>query len=191
MYAGLPADVPAFNPAFTVANDWLHTNAIQGTADGNIIISERSQDWVLKINYANGKGDGSVIWHLGAGGDFTIVNPPSTDLQRHHHSRQSQHHPLVHPSARPVVPIPGGRQRRRFQDSDHLRRRKHPRDASAPRLKTAAAWFSWSMRRRGRSTSRRRPTWADTPLALGAAQLLTPPSGNIYASFDNGILPGH
>ena len=26
--------------------------------------------------------------------------------------------------------------------------------------------------------------------ALGTAQLLTPPDGNIYASFDSGILPG-
>src|SRR5271170_1956506 len=32
------------------ANDWTHTNALQGTEDGNIIISERSQDMVLKIN---------------------------------------------------------------------------------------------------------------------------------------------
>ena len=67
----------SFDPAFAIANDWLHTNSAQGTADGNIIISQRSQDWVLKINYANGKGDGSVIWRMGAGGDFTIVNPPT------------------------------------------------------------------------------------------------------------------
>ena len=57
--------------------DWTHTNALQGTDDGNIIISERSQDMVLKINYAKGKGDGSVIWKMGAGLDFTIVNPPT------------------------------------------------------------------------------------------------------------------
>ena len=66
---------PPFNPNFSVANDWTHSNALQFTADGNIIVSERSQDWVLKINYANGTGDGSVIWRLGHDGDFTIVNP--------------------------------------------------------------------------------------------------------------------
>ena len=69
-----------FNPSFTQANDWLHTNFAQVTADGNIVLSERSQDWVIKINYANGKGDGSVLWRLGAFGDFTILNPPTTAL---------------------------------------------------------------------------------------------------------------
>jgi hypothetical protein len=64
-----------FNPNFSVANDWTHSNSLEFSADGNIVISERAQDWVLKINYANGTGDGSVIWRLGHGGDFTIVNP--------------------------------------------------------------------------------------------------------------------
>ena len=32
---------------------------------------------VLKINYARGTGDGSIIWRMGAGLDFTITNPPS------------------------------------------------------------------------------------------------------------------
>ena len=69
---------PALNPGFTQANDWLHTSFAQGTAaDGNIIISQRNQDMVFKINYANGAGDGSVIWRMGPGLDFTIVNPPS------------------------------------------------------------------------------------------------------------------
>jgi hypothetical protein len=67
-----------FNPSFTQANDWLHTNFAQVTADGNIVLSERSQDWVIKINYANGTGDGSVLWRLGPYGDFTILNPPTT-----------------------------------------------------------------------------------------------------------------
>ena len=67
-----------FNPSFTQANDWLHTNFAQVTADGNIVLSERSQDWVIKINYSNGKGDGSVLWRLGPYGDFTILNPPAT-----------------------------------------------------------------------------------------------------------------
>ena len=66
------AGCPPFSNNFTVANDWLHSNAAQLTADGNIILSMRHQDWVIKINYANGAGDGSVLWHLGVGGDFSI-----------------------------------------------------------------------------------------------------------------------
>ena len=37
----------------------------------------RNQDWVVKINYANGTGDGHIIWKLGADGNFTL--PPGTD----------------------------------------------------------------------------------------------------------------
>ena len=54
--------------------DWTHTNAIiYSKDDGNIVISMRHQNWLLKINYDNGQGDGSIIWHLGEGGDFTLV----------------------------------------------------------------------------------------------------------------------
>ena len=67
---------PRFNENFTTANDWLHTNAAQMTTDGNIIISERSQDYVVKVNYQNGHGDGSILWRLGAYGNFTLLNPP-------------------------------------------------------------------------------------------------------------------
>lgn len=54
--------------------DWTHSNAvIYSSDDGNIIISMRHQNWLLKINYDNGQGDGSIIWHLGYGGDFTLM----------------------------------------------------------------------------------------------------------------------
>lgn len=67
---------PPFSSQFQTANDWLHTNAAQLTSDGNIMVSERSQDWVLKINYGNGSGDGHVMWRMGPQGDFTMTNPP-------------------------------------------------------------------------------------------------------------------
>jgi arylsulfate sulfotransferase len=70
------AGCPPFNQNFTTANDWTHANAVQLTPDGNLMMSERSQDWVLKINYANGTGDGHVMWRMGPHGDFTILNPP-------------------------------------------------------------------------------------------------------------------
>lgn len=69
---------PLFNPEFSVANDWLHSNSVQLESDGNLVLSERDQDWVLKINYANGSGDGSIIWKLGPYGDFTLLNPVPT-----------------------------------------------------------------------------------------------------------------
>jgi arylsulfate sulfotransferase len=72
------AGCPRFPNDFTVANDWLHTNAAQLTADGNIILSHRHQDWVVKVNYQNGQGDGSILWRMGPYGDFTITNPPKT-----------------------------------------------------------------------------------------------------------------
>jgi hypothetical protein len=67
---------PPFNPQFAQANDWLHSNAAQMMNDGNILVSQRDQDWVIKINYQNGQGDGRVLWRMGPGGDFTISNPP-------------------------------------------------------------------------------------------------------------------
>jgi hypothetical protein len=55
--------------------DWTHTNAvIYSKDDGNLLVSVRHQNWVLKVNYADGTGDGSILWHLGAQGDFTLVN---------------------------------------------------------------------------------------------------------------------
>ncbi len=67
---------PRFNSNFSQANDWLHSNAAQMTNDGNIILSQRNQDFVIKVNYQNGQGDGSILWRMGPYGDFTILNPP-------------------------------------------------------------------------------------------------------------------
>ena len=54
-------------------NDWLHGNAISWSpADGNLIVSLRAQDWVIKINYSNGAGDGHLVWKLGQGGNFNL-----------------------------------------------------------------------------------------------------------------------
>jgi arylsulfate sulfotransferase len=54
--------------------DWTHTNAIiYSKDDGNLLVSMRHQNWVVKVNYNNGAGDGSILWHLGEGGDFSLV----------------------------------------------------------------------------------------------------------------------
>ena len=60
--------------------DWTHTNAvIYSPDDGNLIISIRHQNWLVKINYGDGAGNGDVVWRLGYQGDFTLVG--GTDPQ--------------------------------------------------------------------------------------------------------------
>lgn len=55
--------------------DWTHTNAIvYSPTDGNIIVSMRHQNWVVKVDYRNGAGSGGVLWHLGYQGDFKLLN---------------------------------------------------------------------------------------------------------------------
>jgi len=53
--------------------DWTHSNAVLYSAtDGNLLLSIRHQNWIVKIDYANGQGAGDVLWRLGQGGDFTL-----------------------------------------------------------------------------------------------------------------------
>lgn len=53
--------------------DWTHANAIvYSPDDGNLILSMRNQNWVVKINYQDGAGDGRILWHLGPDGDFAL-----------------------------------------------------------------------------------------------------------------------
>jgi len=54
-----------------VANDWLHANAVSySQKDGNLLVSLPEQDWVIKVDYQDGKGSGKVLWRLGEGGDL-------------------------------------------------------------------------------------------------------------------------
>jgi hypothetical protein len=50
-----------------VAQDWLHANSLwYDPADGNLVISLRNQDWIVKVAYQNGAGNGSgkpVFFH--------------------------------------------------------------------------------------------------------------------------------
>lgn len=69
------------------ANDWLHGNSLTyDSTDGNLIMSLRSQDWVIKIAYENGTGDGHIVWVLGNEGSqsaapsFTMINTPNIPL---------------------------------------------------------------------------------------------------------------
>lgn len=67
------------------SNDWTHGNALQLTADGNILYSVRHQDWVVKIDYQNGAGTGQIIWRMGQDGDFSINSSDANPWFSHQH----------------------------------------------------------------------------------------------------------
>lgn len=78
---------PGCPPLFAtpVANDWIHGNAVAETPDGNLIFSMRHQDWVVKIAYDNGQGDGRVLWRLGPEGDFSLASGDPWPWFSHQH----------------------------------------------------------------------------------------------------------
>lgn len=54
------------------ANGWTHSNSLNYIASsGDFLISMPEQNWVLKIDWKNGKGSGKILWRLGKDGDFT------------------------------------------------------------------------------------------------------------------------
>ena len=67
------------------ANDWLHANSVRYTPDGNLVMSIRHQDWVIKIDYADGRGSGEILWRLGRYGDFTIQSDDPYPWFSHQH----------------------------------------------------------------------------------------------------------
>jgi len=53
--------------------DWTHSNAmLYSTDDHNVLLSVRHQNWIIKIDFQDGKGSGNIIWRLGQGGDFQL-----------------------------------------------------------------------------------------------------------------------
>jgi arylsulfate sulfotransferase len=76
---GAPCPLPG-------AVDWVHENAVSWSpADGNLVISVRLQDWVIKIDYSHGRGDGHVIWRLGQDGDFGVISSDPSPWFSHQH----------------------------------------------------------------------------------------------------------
>ena len=54
------------------ANGWLHSNSLNYIpASGDFLISMPEQNWVLKIDWRDGKGSGKILWRVGEDGDFT------------------------------------------------------------------------------------------------------------------------
>lgn len=68
-----------------VATDWLHTNSVQHTSDGNLLLSVRHLDWAVKIDYQDGYGTGAVLWRLGKDGDFQIDSTDPYPWFSHQH----------------------------------------------------------------------------------------------------------
>ncbi len=170
------AGCPAFNPAFSQANDWLHSNSVQLTADGNLLLSERDQDWVIKINYNNGKGDGSVLWRMGPFGDFTILNPPQN--------------PCGDPQ---VFPWFTHQHDAAFQIQTNALKLFTVFDDGNLRVKQCGMGNSRGMVLYVGEAARTIyiATLADLgqySVALGSAQVLISPPNNVYASFGNGLL---
>jgi hypothetical protein len=79
------------------AVDWLHVNSVAlSPADGNLILSVRHQDWVIKIDYRNGAGDGHVVWRLGQGGDFAVASAdPNPWFSHQHNAHYLDDHTLI------------------------------------------------------------------------------------------------
>jgi arylsulfate sulfotransferase len=74
-----------YQPGYTVANDWTHSNSLAPTPDGNLIISIRHQDEVIKIAYNNGLGDGHIIWRLGRDHNFSVQSNDPYPWFTHQH----------------------------------------------------------------------------------------------------------
>ena len=73
------------------ATDWTHSNAIvYSPTDGNLILSMRNQNWIIKISYDNGAGDGSILWTFGDGGTFTLP-PGQAPIEWNY----GQHYPTI------------------------------------------------------------------------------------------------
>jgi arylsulfate sulfotransferase len=71
--------------------DWTHSNAIISSPDdGNLILSMRNQNWIIKINYQNGNGDGSILWRFGLDGDFTLIGQQAPQDWNY-----GQHYPTI------------------------------------------------------------------------------------------------
>jgi hypothetical protein len=169
------------------ANDWTHSNALQGTADGNILVSQRAQDMVLKIDYAKGTGDGHVIWRMGAGLDFTIANPPPTPAGvtctglnlipwfTHQHDSAFQFEDDASGDGFMVLTV--------FDDGNT----RHNQCSGTQNSRGMVLLVDEAARQLYIETQTDLGSYSP---ALGSAQLLTPGNGNTYATFDSGQVNG-
>lgn len=93
------------------ANDWLHGNSVAEAPDGALLYSARHQDWLIKIDYDHGSGNGDVIWRLGKDGDFTLDSGDPLLWFSH------QHDAGYEPGGRPTITLFDNGNTRRASDS--------------------------------------------------------------------------
>ncbi len=95
------------------ANGWLHTNSVDYVpGSGDLILSIPEQDWIVKIDWKNGKGSGKILWRLGKDGDFTVKsNDPYPWFSYQHDVRF----------------VPGSANRILLFDDGHRRQQKDPK----------------------------------------------------------------
>jgi hypothetical protein len=72
------------------ANDWVHGNAVTETPEGDLLLSLRHQDWVIKVDFRHGSGSGSILWRLGEDGDFTIDSTDPHPWFSHQHDAEME-----------------------------------------------------------------------------------------------------
>ena len=146
------------------------------------MLSLRDQDWVIKINYGNGSGDGHLMWRMGPYGDFTIQNPVQTQCgdSNVYPWFSHQHDASFYPQSGIL---------RGFTVFD---------DGNTRVTECGGTGNSRGMYMYVNETTRTvyMETLADLGMysfALGSAQLLTSPQYPVYASFGNGLLniPAH
>ena len=94
------------------ANGWLHSNSLNyNPSDGSLLISMPEQNWVMKVDYGNGKGSGKVLWRLGEGGDFTAKTSDPEPWFSYQHDAGLE---------------PAGSNLLSILDDGHERKKKHP-----------------------------------------------------------------
>ena len=99
---------------YTVALDWTHANSVYyDPRDGSLVVSLRQQSWAVKINFANGRGNGNIIWKLGYGGSFALASGyPVTDWFSGEHDVEFQPNGILtlfdNNNASSVTQQPGG-----------------------------------------------------------------------------------
>jgi arylsulfate sulfotransferase len=144
------------------ANDWTHAKSVQQTPDGNLLLSVRSQDWILKIDYENGEGGGEVIWRLGKDGDFRMISADPNPWFSH------QHDPHFLADNKTLLLFDNGNFRR---DTDANANSRGQVIQVDERNRTATLAFNQNL--------------GQYSFALGSANIL--PNGDYH--FDNGFLP--
>ena len=117
----------------TVANDWLHGNAVSYTReDGHLTLSMPEQDWIIKIDYARGKGSGKVLWRLGDEGDFKAESSDPKPWFSYQHDAAFEP-----PGSNMLVLLDNG-QRRKEKEKDDAKDKDKDKDKSKDEEKDKA-----------------------------------------------------